>query len=125
MLAAAVARQGDRRCPRVGHLDHDLDRVHRPVLGFTRPRGDADRPRGGQSRRGFGDLEVRELDQELLARGVDGHDPDAQLLSSGNVYDSSTGSMQSTGTAFTPPYPYELGYATLVKDAVLQGAGVR
>jgi pectate lyase len=53
------------------------------------------------------------------------HDPDAQLLSSGNVFDGATGSMQSTGSAFTPPYPYELGYATLVKDAVLQGAGVR
>ena len=53
------------------------------------------------------------------------HDPDAQLLSSGNVFDGATGAMQSTGTAFVPPYQYTLDVATAVENSVIQGAGPR
>jgi pectate lyase len=51
------------------------------------------------------------------------HDPDAQLLSVGNVYDGSVGLMQSSATAFTPPYEYVMDAAIDVPDLVTQEAG--
>jgi pectate lyase len=53
------------------------------------------------------------------------HDPDAQLLSIGNVYDGATGSMQSTGSAFVPPYVYEAEPAVGLRPIVQAGAGVK
>jgi pectate lyase len=50
---------------------------------------------------------------------------DAQLLSRNNVYDGATGSMQSTGTAFTPPYAYTPDSPLSVPDDVTRGAGPR
>jgi pectate lyase len=48
---------------------------------------------------------------------------DAQLRALGNVYDGATGLMQSTGTAFSPPYAYALDVALAVPEQVRQGAG--
>ena len=48
---------------------------------------------------------------------------DAQLLAVGNVYDGSSGLMQSTGSAFVPPYAYTLDAALSVPALVMQGAG--
>ncbi len=53
------------------------------------------------------------------------HDADAQLLARGNVYDGALGIMQSTGTAFTPPYTYVLEPAIEVPALVTAGAGLR
>lgn len=52
------------------------------------------------------------------------HDPDAQLLSTGNVYDGAVGAMQSTGNAFTPPYAYGAEPALGLGASVQGGAGV-
>jgi pectate lyase len=51
------------------------------------------------------------------------HDADAQLLSVGNVYDGSVGLMQSSASAFTPPYEYAMDAAIDVPDRVTEGAG--
>ena len=53
------------------------------------------------------------------------HDPDAQLLARGNVYDGALGLMQSTGTAFTPPYAYVMDPTLEVPALVAAGAGRR
>jgi pectate lyase len=50
---------------------------------------------------------------------------DAQLLSRNNIYDGATGSMQSTGSAFTPPYVYAPDTALSVPGVVAGGAGPR
>ena len=52
------------------------------------------------------------------------HDSDGQLLSTGNIYDGTLGAMQSTGTAFLPPYPYVAEAALGLSTAVQQGAGL-
>lgn len=50
---------------------------------------------------------------------------DAQLLSRNNVYDGATGSMQSTGTAFIPPYAYTPDTALSLPDLVTARVGPR
>jgi pectate lyase len=50
---------------------------------------------------------------------------DAQLLSRNNIYDGATGSMQSTGTAFAPPYAYVPDTALSVPGLLTTGAGPR
>jgi pectate lyase len=52
------------------------------------------------------------------------HDPDAQLLAIGNVYDGAIGATQSTGTAFVPPYPYSAEPALGLGLSVQGGAGL-
>jgi len=51
--------------------------------------------------------------------------PDAQLLASGNLYDETSGLLQSTNSAFVPPYTYALDVALGVPNQVMQGAGPR
>ena len=50
---------------------------------------------------------------------------DAQLLARNNVYDGATGSMQSTGSAFEPPYTYAPDSVLSVPDIVSAGVGPR
>jgi pectate lyase len=50
---------------------------------------------------------------------------DAQLLSRNNVYDGATGSMQSTGAAFTPPYSYVPDSTLSLPDVVTARIGPR
>lgn len=52
------------------------------------------------------------------------HDADGQLLSTGNIYDGTLGTMQGTGTAFVPPYPYVAEAALGLNTAVQRGAGL-
>jgi pectate lyase len=51
------------------------------------------------------------------------HDPDAQLLAIGSVYDDAVGLMQSTGAAFTPPYVYAMDPTIDVPALVTRSAG--
>jgi pectate lyase len=51
------------------------------------------------------------------------HDPDAQILTAGNIYEDTSGIIASTSTAFTPPYIYEAQPAAQVAAAVTAGAG--
>jgi len=52
------------------------------------------------------------------------HDPDGQLLATGNIYDGTTGKQQSTGVAFVPPYVYSAEPALGLSSVVQQGAGL-
>jgi pectate lyase len=71
--------------------------------------------------------ESRVLLENNYFRGVNNphelNTPEAQLRALGNVYDGATGLMQSTGTAFSPPYAYALDAALAVPEQVMQGAG--
>jgi len=51
------------------------------------------------------------------------HDPDAQILTAGNIYEDTEGVIASTSTAFTPPYAYQAEPAAQVAAAVTAGAG--
>lgn len=50
---------------------------------------------------------------------------DGNLLSTGNIYDGTTGTIQSTGEAFVPPYEYTPDAALTVRDSVRGGAGTQ
>jgi len=73
--------------------------------------------------------ESRVLLENNYFKGVDNphelNTVDAQLLSRNNVYDGATGSMQSTGSAFTPPYTYIPDTALSVPDLLTAGVGPR
>jgi pectate lyase len=54
---------------------------------------------------------------------IDTDDGTAVMSASGNTYDGTTGSRETRGTAFTPPYPFQLQPADGVRAAVQAGCG--
>lgn len=50
---------------------------------------------------------------------------EGQILAIGNLYDGATGLIQSTGTAFTPPYAYTLDPALGIPALVTESVGPR
>jgi pectate lyase len=50
-------------------------------------------------------------------------DPAGNLLAVGNLYESTTGSRDSTGVGFTPPYPYTLDPTAGLADSIQQQVG--
>jgi pectate lyase len=58
-----------------------------------------------------------------IANPIDLYDATGKILSRGDLYQNVTGTMQDTGSAFTPPYAYQATAASAVQTAVTSGAG--
>jgi pectate lyase len=56
---------------------------------------------------------------------IDSDSGTAVVSASGNTFSGGGGSRDTRGTAFTPPYPYQLRAASAVRDAVRAGWGPR